>query len=80
MRFIYLQHIPYRHLSEGFTARFPAVDLRVLDLMRTGHSKNSKPSRSVVLHAGIWHWPDSILALAFPLSALPDQSNGRTRP
>ena len=23
MRFIYLQHIPYRHLSEGFTARFP---------------------------------------------------------
>jgi hypothetical protein len=60
--------------------RISAVDLRVLDLMRTGHSKNSKPSRSVVLHAGIWHWPDSILALAFPLSALPDQSNGRTRP
>ena len=23
MRFIYLQHIPYRHLSEGFAARFP---------------------------------------------------------
>ena len=23
MRFIYLQHIPYRHLSEDFAARFP---------------------------------------------------------
>ena len=23
MRFIYLQHIPYRHLPEDFAARFP---------------------------------------------------------
>ena len=23
MRFIYLQHIPYRHLADDFAARFP---------------------------------------------------------
>ena len=25
MRFIYLQHIPYRHLPEDFAVRFPRV-------------------------------------------------------
>ena len=44
MRFIYLQHIPYRHLSEDFAARFPESVVTTPYFERSGADGSCTPT------------------------------------
>ena len=44
MRFIYLQHIPYRHLAEDFAARFPESVVTTPYLRRSGAERSRTPT------------------------------------